>query len=71
MVATEPVLVELDNAACMKLAGRCTTLNHQSIVEDHYGEIVEVVERLYDEHAFDAQGSHEVPHILVTALDLG
>ncbi|KRB82897.1 hypothetical protein ASE00_12910 [Sphingomonas sp. Root710] len=70
MIGTEPVLVEVDNAACMKLAGRGSVSNHQNIVDDHYGAIAEAAERLFDDQSFEAGGDRDLPHILVTALDL-
>lgn len=71
MVGSEPVLVELDNGACMKLGGWISPDDTAPFVDRNFENLADAVERLYDDQAYerpaDALGT---PTILVTALDV-
>ncbi|KRB86552.1 hypothetical protein ASE00_07620 [Sphingomonas sp. Root710] len=71
MIDSDPVLVELDTGACMKLGGWISGRNTGSLVDQHYETLARAAERLYDQGAYeDTSEAFGMPHILVTALDI-
>ncbi len=71
MVGSEPVLVELDNGACMKLGGWISPEDTAPFVDRNIENLADAVERLYDDQAFEKpEDPFGTPTILVTALDI-
>lgn len=64
----DPILVELDTSARMKLSGQ-TMRSDQEAVEAGYDRIVRAVERLCETPYLSA-ATDDVIHILVSGLDL-
>jgi hypothetical protein len=70
LAGAEPILVELDTSATMKLCPRGSSADTQRVIDQGYDQIVRAVERLLDARCSEGRRVDHRTHIIVSALDL-
>ena len=67
---SEPILVELDTSATMKLCPQGSSADTQRVIDQGYDRIVRAVERLLEARCSERSRVDHRTHIIVSALDL-
>ncbi|WP_340316526.1 hypothetical protein [Rhizorhabdus argentea] len=70
LAGTEPILVELDTSATMKLCPLGSSADTQKVIDQGYDQIVRAVQRLLDARCSEGRRVDHRTHIIVSALDL-